>query len=100
MKYLKPGKQSGLSSIQGVYVAFAANKDLCLSFLRHCFDYGEEILALCLPSIASPTSARMGAPNELRERTMKLRSEMTGVSTESAVGLPGLSSYQSTDGYR
>jgi hypothetical protein len=95
MKYLKPGKQSGPSSIQGVYVAFAANKDLCLSFLRHCFDYGEEILALCLPSIASPTSARMGAPNELRERTMKL-----GVSTESAAGLRGLSSYQSTDGYR
>jgi hypothetical protein len=98
MKYLKSGKQSGPSSIQGVYVAFAANKDLCLSFLRHCVDYGEKVFAF-VPSIASPTSSCVDDPHMLRERTMKLRSEMTCVSVENAAGLQGLSSYQSTNGY-
>ena len=101
MKYLH--SESGRSSIQGVYVAFAANSDLCLSFLKHCSDYGDKVLALSLPSIASLTSPRMDAPYKLRERTMRLRSVMTGVSAENTLtsSVRGLSAYQSTsfDGY-
>lgn len=61
--------------------------DLRLSLLRRCADYGEKVFA-CVLFIASPTSSRVG--DNLRERTMRLRVEMTGVSTqENAAGLQG-----------
>ena len=88
LKYSK----SGPSSIQPVYVAFAANSDLCLSLLRSCADYGENVIGL--PSIVLPTSRRLMASHDLRERTVRLLSEMTDVSVENAVSLQGLSSYQ------
>ena len=86
------------SPFQQVYVTFAANSDLCLSFLRHCADYGEMVFIWCLSFNASPISSRMGisAPHDLRERTTRLLSEVTGISTENVAGVKGLSSYEST----
>jgi hypothetical protein len=63
---------SGLSYFQRVYVAFAGNSHLCLSLLRHCADYGEKVFSWCSPSIASPTSSRVGAPHDLLEQTTGL----------------------------
>jgi hypothetical protein len=74
-------------------VAFAANSDLCLSFLRLCVAYGERVFTWCLPSIVSPTSLRAMAPHDLWERTIRLRSEVTGISVENAATVQGLSSY-------
>ena len=84
--------QSGWSSFQRVYVAFAGNSDICLSFLRRCADYGESVLAWRLDSIGSPTSSRMGASGsyDLRERTTELWSEVTGVSTNGLERLEGV----------
>jgi hypothetical protein len=84
------------SSFQQVYVRFAANSDLCLSFLRHCADYGEKVSTWCLSFNPSPISSRVGAPHDLRERTARLLSEATGVSTENVASVKGLSSYEST----
>jgi hypothetical protein len=86
----------GRSSIQRVYLAFAANRDMCLSFLRQCADYGEEVIRWPLPSVALPTSLCMMASHDLRERIMRLRSEMTRVSGENTASVQGLSSYQLT----
>ena len=74
--------QVGRSSFQRVYVAFAGNSDICLSFLRDCADYGERLLACRLTSISLPTSSRAGALHDLRdwERSTGLRSEVTSVS--------------------
>jgi hypothetical protein len=83
----------GPSSIEGVYVEFAANSDLCLSLLRRCVDYGEKLLTLCLPSIASPPSSRVCT---IQERAMRLRPEMTGVPVGNASSVQGLSSFQLT----
>ena len=81
--------QSGRLSFQRVYVAFAGNSDICLSFLRRCADYGESVLAWRLVSIGSPSSARVGAldSNDIRKRTKGLRSEVAG---DSAKGLKTL----------
>ena len=89
LKYSK----STSSSIQPVYVAFAANSDLCLSLLQSCADYGEDVIGL--PSIALSTSRRVMISHDLQERTMRLLSETTDVSVENAVIVQGLSSYQS-----
>jgi len=70
------------SCFQRAYVGFAANSDLCLSFLRHCTNYGEKVFTWCLSSNASPVSSRVGAPHDLRERTARLLSEATSISTE------------------
>jgi hypothetical protein len=50
----------GRSSFQRVYIAFAGNSDICLSFLRNCADYGEKVSDCFLPSTGSPTSSRLG----------------------------------------
>jgi hypothetical protein len=84
------------SSFQRAYVAFAANSDLCLSFLRNCDDYGEKVFTWCLSFNASPMSSRVGAPHDLRERTARLLSEATSISTEDVASVKGLSSYEST----
>jgi len=77
------------SSFQRVYVAFAANSDLCLSFLRDCAHYGEKVFTWCLSFNALPISSRVDAPHDLRERTARLLSEATGVSTEIAASIKG-----------
>lgn len=77
------------SSIQQVYVALAGNSDLCFRFLRHCADYREKVIGCCL---ALRTSPRATASNDFRERTTRLRSEMTDVSVENAASVRGLSS--------
>ena len=94
--------RSGLSSVQRVYVSFAANSDLCHSFLRRCADYGEKVIGWRLPSTDLPTSSCVDAAHDLRERTMRFLAEMTGISVDNVAGIQGLSSYQSTpfDGYR
>jgi hypothetical protein len=81
---------------QGAYVAFARNSDLCLSFLRHCANYGEKVFTWCLHFDASPVPSRVGASHDLWERTARLLSEATGISTENVASVKGLSSYQST----
>ncbi|KAF8486433.1 hypothetical protein DFH94DRAFT_184014 [Russula ochroleuca] len=86
--------QLGPSSIQRIYVAFAANKDVCLTLLQRCVDYGVKLIGL--PSVALPTSLRVMTSQDLWERTMRLRSEMIGVSMEKAVSVQGLSSYHVT----
>jgi hypothetical protein len=68
-------------------VAFAANSDLCFSFIRHCTDYGEKVFTWCLPSVVSPTSLRVMASRDLRERTVSLRSEVMGLSLGNAAGI-------------
>jgi hypothetical protein len=84
------------SSFQRAYVAFAANSDLCLSFLRRCADYGEKMFTCCLSFNASPISSRVGVLHDLRERTARLLSEATGISTENVASVTGLSLYEST----
>ncbi|KAF8486436.1 hypothetical protein DFH94DRAFT_713312 [Russula ochroleuca] len=79
---------SGRPFIQRVYVAFAANSDMYLSFLRQCTDYGEKVFT-CLPSIVLPTSSRMGGLHNLREQTTRLRVEMTAISAENAASVQG-----------
>ena len=88
--------QSGRSLIERVYVAFAANSDVCLTFIRQCADYGEKVFSLCLDSIASPTSSRAGVSDDLRERTMRLQSETTSVFVENVASVQGLSFYHFT----
>ena len=76
--------RSGSSSIQPIYVAFAANSDLCLSLLRRCAHYEEKVISLPLPT------SHGGMPShDLLERTMRLQSEMTGVSVGNAVSVQG-----------
>ena len=75
--------QLGRSSFEHVYVAFAGNSGLCLSFLRNCADYGEKVLTWCFPSIASPMSSHAGAAYDIRERNTELWSEVIGISAKS-----------------
>jgi hypothetical protein len=83
----------GRPLFQRVYVAFAANSGLCLSFLQHCTDYGERMFAWCHFSVALLASP-VGVPSNLRERITGLRSEVTDVYyTENAASAQGLSSY-------
>lgn len=84
--------QSGQSYFERVYVAFAGNRDLCLCLLRHCADYGENVLSYCLPSIASPTSSQVGVPHVTcpQERTTVLPSDETGGSAKSLETLEGV----------
>jgi hypothetical protein len=86
--------QLGQSSFQRVYVAFAANSDLCLSFLVHCADYREKVIGWRFPSIASPAFSRVpvGPPHDsdLRERTTGLWFDATGISTKSFETLGGM----------
>ena len=86
--------------MQRVYEAFAANSDLCLSFLQKCADYGGKAIGWRLPPTDLPTSLRVMASRDLRERTMRLRSEMNTV--ENAASVQGLFPYQLMrfDGYR
>ena len=94
--------REGLSSIRQVYVAFAANSDLCLSFLRRCADYGEKVICWRLPSTDLPTLPCVDTSHDLRERTIRVLAEMTGISVDNVVtrSIQG-PSYQSTlfDGY-
>jgi hypothetical protein len=85
-------------SIQRVYVAFAANSDLCLSFLRRCVDYGEKVIGCRLHPTPLPASFRVMTSYNLRERTVRFQSEMTGISAENAASVQGQSSssYRST----
>ena len=96
LRYSESYSPLGRSFLQRVYIAFAGNGDLCLSFLGHCVDYGEKVFTWCRTSIASSTSSRVGALNDLRERTARFLSEATCVagSTENVVSAQGLSSSQ------
>ena len=80
-------------------MGFAGNRDLCLSFLQHCVNYGEKVFAWCLFGISSPAFSHVGSPYDLRKRTMKLLSETshtTDVLAENANSVQGLSSYRLT----
>ncbi|KAI0285442.1 hypothetical protein BGY98DRAFT_1093025 [Russula aff. rugulosa BPL654] len=55
----------------------------------HCAEYGEKVITWCLSFDASPVSSRVGAPYDLLERTTKLLSEATGVSTENVASVKG-----------
>ena len=83
LKYLS----SCQSSIQRVYLALRGNRDLCLSFLRRCADYGEKVIGCRLSFTALPTPFRVMASHDLRERTIRLLSEATDVSVENAAGV-------------
>ncbi|KAN0113637.1 hypothetical protein V8E52_007563 [Russula decolorans] len=85
LKYLS----SCQSSIQRVYLALRGNRDACLSFLRHCADYGEKVIGCRLSSTAFPTPFRVMASHDLRERTMRPLSETTNVSVENAASVQG-----------
>jgi len=89
--FLASLRYSSLSqpSFRQAYVAFAANSDLCLSFLQHCADYGEKVFTWCLSFNASAISSRVGPPHDLRERTARLLSEATGISTENVASVKG-----------
>ena len=85
----------GRPLFEQVYLAFLGNRNLCHSFLRDCADYGKNVLDWCPASVASPTSSRrVGASHNLRERSTRLRSEVSDVSTENAASAQGLSSYR------
>src|SRR5258707_10531580 len=83
------------SFIQRIYMALRGNRDLCVSFLRRCADYGEKVIGCRFSPIALPICFRVTALRDLRERTMRSWSEMTGVSAVNAASVQGLSSYQS-----
>ena len=91
LKYLS----SCQSSIQRVYLALRGNRDACLSFLRRCADYGDEVVSCYRSSTALPTPFRVMASHDLRERTMRPLSETTDISVENVTSVQGLSSYQS-----
>ena len=78
-----------------VYVAFAANSDLCRSFLRRCADYGEKMIGGRLPSTNWSTLSCVDTPHDLRERTMKFLAKMTGISVNNVASIQG-PSFQST----
>jgi hypothetical protein len=80
---------------QQAYIAFAANSDVCLSFLRDCAGYGEKVFNWCFSFNALPISSPVGAPHDLQERSARLLSEPTGLSTENVVSVKGLFSYMS-----
>jgi len=72
-----------------------------MSHLQHIvtcafLSYGERVFTWCLFSNASPTFSRVGAADHLRERTARLLSEATGISTENVSTVKGPSSYEST----
>ena len=54
------------------------------------------MFAWCLSFNASPISSRVGVPHDLRERTARLLSDATGISTENVASVEGLSSYELT----
>ena len=81
--------------MQPIYVAFAANSDLCLSLLQRCSHYGEEVIDLS--SIAFPTPRSAMASHDLLERIVRLQSEMTRVSAGNAVCVQGLSPWHLID---
>ena len=81
--------QSGRSSFQRVYVAFAGNSDICHSFLRRCAEYGECVLAWRLVSIGSPRIGASGS-HDPRKRTTGPRSEVAGVSVKGLETLEGV----------
>ena len=83
------------SSLQRVYVAFAGNSDLCLSFLRHCADYGEKVSSWCLASTDLPACSPVGR-EDLRKQISELQSEESCASAENAAtgSTQGLSLYQ------
>ena len=74
-------------------MASAANSDLCLSFLWRCVDYGEKVIDRHLPSIPLPAPFSVMASYDLRERTARFQSEMTGISAENTPSVQGQSSY-------
>jgi hypothetical protein len=86
----------GRTPIQRVYVRFAANSDVCLSFLRRCADYGEKVIGWRLSSIDLPTPLRPMASHDLRERTTRLLAEMTSGSVDNVGCIQGLSLHLST----
>src|SRR6266446_3315891 len=81
------------SSVQRVYLALRGNRDLCLSFIQRCADYAENVIGCRLSSLALPLSFRLTDLHNLRERTMRPRSEVAGVSVENVASVQGLSSY-------
>jgi len=78
-----------LPSIQRVYLTLRGNRDACLSFLRCCADYGEKVIGCRLSSTALPTPFRVRASYDLRERTVRFQSEMTGIPAENAANIKG-----------
>ena len=85
---------SGLPLILQAGLAFSRSRELWLRFLRRCVDYGE--IVTCTPLVACPTSTRVGALHDLRDRAMRPRFETTSVSAESGALTQGLFSYQLT----
>ena len=81
---------AGLSLILQVNLAIVKNNSQYLDFLRYCAYYREIVTASCLPS----TSSRVETSYDLRERAMRLQSEETAVSAESASNAQGLSSFE------
>ena len=74
-------------------MAFAANSELCLSFLWRCVDYKERVIGYRPPSIPLPPHSRVMASYDLREWYMRFQPEMTGISAENAGSVQGQSSY-------
>ncbi len=91
---LERNSYSGLPLILQASLAFSRNRELWLCFLRRCVDYGE--VMTCTPLVACPTSTRVGALHDLRDRAMRPRFETTSVSAESGALTQGLFSYQLT----
>lgn len=81
-------------SIQRVYLSLRGNRDLCLSLLRRCADYGEKVIGCRLSSTVLSEPFHVMASHDLRERTMRLLSETIEVSVENAASVQGLSSCQ------
>ena len=99
VKYSRMGR----TPIQRVYVGFAANSDVCLSFLRSSAGYGEKVIGWRPPSIDLPTPLRPMASNDLRGRTTRLLadSEKTRDTVDNVACVQGLSLHLSTpfEGY-
>ena len=81
---------AGLSLILQLNLAVVKNSSRYLDFLRHCAYYGEIVTASRIP----PTSSRVKASHDLRERATRIRFETTAVPVESASNAQGLSSFE------
>lgn len=91
--YLSNSVRYSRSDLKAVYVSSAANRNMCYTYLQQVVDYWEKAFARSLRSIASPTSSRAGAPQDLWEQITKLQYEMTNFSAEKVASVKCLSSF-------
>ncbi|KAI9450415.1 hypothetical protein F5148DRAFT_1290819 [Russula earlei] len=84
-----------VSPVLQAKVGLRQNSGLCLTFLRHCVDFGEIITTLFVTPIINPILSCIRASTGLQERVMALRTEAADISAENTTHSPGLRKFSS-----